>query len=204
MAGGSMGTSVIETDIGNPINSETSHSKYLSISGHLGYFLRDNLVIGLAPGYGHNSLHRNSNLNVSSNLEAHQNIYGLDPFIRKYKQLFDSRVYLFGQASIVLSYNNTWQKYSYAFSTGDNRYSFKENVEGISLSPGINYFISNRIALEVIFSGLGLLTSKYKADYAGNPYFPFHARQYSAYFNLNLASVNLGLQFFLGKKRGSS
>jgi hypothetical protein len=220
MAGGSLGLNGKSTNgnsYGN-VNDGTSkyHSNGVNLNGRTGYFLRDNLVIGLSPGYGHNgSSSKSNNINPSSfsnyTNKYQWNSYSISPFIRKYKQLFNSKVSIFGQASINLGYSIISQNYLNTDADGNitsgNTSTNKATSERIFLSPGINYFITDRIALEVIFAGLGLGVEKQKINEtynANNVQVSSKNTGFDYQLNLNLSSVNLGVQFFLGKKQEAS
>jgi hypothetical protein len=184
-----------------PGNSKV-HTVY--IYSIVGYFLRDNILIGLSPNYAHGRSYSNSIVGANYNIgKSNYNVYGISPFIRKYKQLFNSKAYIFGQASLNLSYSRNYSYNDTPLTTSSSRMT--GNSEGISLSPGINYFISERIALEVIFAGLYLSTSNTTTtNYNGSVTPNNNGRRCDYNFNLNLASINLGIQFFIGKKQDAA
>jgi hypothetical protein len=214
MCGGTLGLNGSSSNYTSPssINgSNDSKGKSLNINGKVGYFLRDNLVIGLSPEYIHSNTYSTSfnGTTIDGHSKGYSNSYGISTFIRKYKQLFNSKVYIFGQASVNLSYSNSATYYTNSLNNPNNfTYTLRQTSEGISLSPGINYFISERIALEVIFAGLGLSTTKSIYNYDGpvnsNYNSIYNVRRFNYTFNLNLASINLGIQFFIGKKQDAA
>jgi hypothetical protein len=193
------------TGVGNTID------KYWNVNLNGGYFLRDNLLIGLSPGYSNNSHHfSGQGTSLSYNLNSiQQDNYQISPFIRKYKQLFNSKTYIFVQASAKLFY----RKSSYDFMTSSNGSTTYDDQsyttsygEGISFSPGINYFITDKIALEATFAGLSI--SSYKENYSrqymnqsNSNSSNYTTRHLDYQFNLNIMNINLGVQIFLRKKQ---
>jgi hypothetical protein len=216
MVGGDLGfnKSTKNNDIFDPtLTTEKNTSRNFSTNLHAGYFLMDNLVVGLAPNYSSNKYtQKRTNLEDDEvyQYESSGNSIGISPFIRQYKQLFSSKAYIFGQAAINIAHGKShYESGNSTFSTGTqlnkNSYNTPSNTYGISLSPGVNYFITDKIALEVIFAGLSISSTNTKKD---EIYFSGTTTSLSTEdgknvnfdFNLNLSSISLGLNFFLGKK----
>lgn len=72
--------------LGGTVDKQKTFS--LNSNTYLGCFVRDNLVIGLVPGYAYNSK------------PFRTNQYSLSPFIRLYRNLLYPRLYVFGEAMI--------------------------------------------------------------------------------------------------------
>lgn len=155
-----------------------------SLSLQAGRFIRQNLVLGLSLKY-------ESGRNKSNRIESGSSFYhknstrtiAAGPFVRKYIPLAE-KFYFYGQGTAGMEFNRWKNEYvSNSFTTtGKDRSAF------ISLMPGLNYFITPKIALEISSSGISYTYYRPK-NVKG------HSDQLDV--NLNLASLNYGLSFFL-------
>ncbi len=101
-------------------------SNTISISPELGYFIQDNLAIGLALGLGYET-------------EGESFQYGIAPYARYYCKTFD-KFSLYGQAQLSLAGTDTENSDVYW---------------DLGIKPGIAYNLSDRFAITATYGFLG-------------------------------------------------
>jgi hypothetical protein len=104
-------------------------SNTFSFSPSFGYFLSDNLALGLALGY----------TNTSTTGSPSNNTFSIAPFVRYYKFTSENKFAFFGQGSV-----------GYANGTGQN------GTVSVSVRPGFAYFFTPHWGLDLLLPGLQL------------------------------------------------
>lgn len=137
----------------------------LAFSPRYGYFISDKIVVGGKLSLGQNKT-------TDSIVVENNSVFSAGVFTRYYTSP-KSRFSLFGH----LGFN---------FNTQTENIS-KSNVNGfdLGLSPGISYFLSDKLAIEATFGQLGFETSK--PDVAGA------VSTNTVNFDLNLSNIGFGL-----------
>lgn len=123
--------------ISNPIVGVNNYAN-ISIHPSLGYFVRDNFLIGSKVRIGAGV--QNRKVTVLN--------YGVNPFIRKYFSKTESRTKIFAEA--LIGFNGS-------YITSDGNKGFHNTVQA-SLMGGLAYFISRDVSLEAT-TGIQAITS---------------------------------------------
>jgi len=136
----------IETDH-DYAESETKTTNF-SLIPSVGYFVADNLAVGINLGYSTSkteyTILNNTNTSKSSG-------FGVGPFARYYKHTSNEDFAIYGQVSALFGFGKNTD-------TNDNE--TKSSSMDIALSPGLVYFFNEHWAVELGFRGIGY----YKQD----------------------------------------
>jgi outer membrane protein W len=195
-------------------NNQNSSAKRFGIYAgiNFGYFIKDNFAVGITGGYQRNNYDyssSNSNTYNSSNNKLHQinNIYNLGLFARYYKMINSSKFGIFIQANA--QYTRGYGKSNQTYSninvgnslpyTSNSEASNKTNSYDFGLTPGIIYFITNKIGIETSFGTIGYLSENVKYY---NKYNQIR-KSNSEGFNINLSSssIKLGVNYYIRKSK---
>ncbi len=188
---------------GGLANDNTGKSTNFSTNVKLGYFISDKVVIGVFGGYSKQTFDNTwiQNNNSTTNSYSINGIYG-GVFLRYYKLLKNNKFGFFGQLSSNYTFGKTHTHYT-EYNVNSQYYS--SEVHGTSyainasISPGIVYFINNRVGVEAMFGNVGFNSqnnksfSKYNQVGTGN--------SNSFYTNFSLNSFQLGVNFYFGKNK---
>ncbi|MDJ1473321.1 outer membrane beta-barrel protein [Xanthocytophaga flava] len=148
-----------------------------------GYFLIDNLVVGVTPSFGYMSYNQSESYpNSYSKSTQKGKQWGIGPFVR----------YYFSEHKLKPLVNASFLYYKYSVKTTSEAYIYpgffqkgsheiKSEYKLLQIGGGVSYFIDDRIAIE------GLLNYGRYMDYEGT------------YDKKGEISINLGVQFFIGK-----
>lgn len=160
-------------------NNNNTTQNELKLVPSVGYFVADNLAVGLGIGYA-NTMDKVENKAAYSKVSS--NALVVEPFIRKYWGLGD-KLSIFGQLSVPMAFGNVKSE--------NNITSSKETFSqyGVVVKPGLNYFVSNNWAIEATLGEFGWNNSQFKNAQAVNAY----------KFGLNFDSVGLGVKYFFTK-----
>jgi len=134
MVGGQVGfqtSKVKDTDFKN--NS-------FSINPTVGYFVSDNLAIG--TGIGYNWSKDESVMDLSTKRDAFQ----VSPFVRKYSA--NGPLRFFAQLSVPMSWGKT------TVETNNVKAESKFENYGVELAPGLAYFPTSKVGIELKVRGL--------------------------------------------------
>jgi hypothetical protein len=147
----------------------------------MGCFVKDNLVVGLVPGFSY----------ASKPFASYQ--YSLSPYMRTYRNFLYPRLYLFAEALINLSLQKSRSGSPSAPDVNRNK------IAGIMLRPGGNFFLTKAAVVEIIFDIAAFNTHFNRTtDFAGLT----TKNTYSDYrFNFNLQGISVGFQFFIGREK---
>lgn len=145
---------------------EVTKTSSFSVSPSVGYFVSDNLAVGLGLGYG------SSKVTIDGDTDSETNTLSFGGFGRYYFSP-KSKFTMFGHLGInYLSNDYVSDEYK---TTGIDAF----------VAPGFNYWVSNKLALEAVIGKLGFSSSK--GDYDG-------AESSSSFdFGLNLSNVSFGM-----------
>ena len=108
--------------------SDNSKTNSITINGNIGYFLNDKFVVGLKPGFTHQSA-KNVNSRVFSNL------YQIGPFVRYYFLKKDAKLNLFSDIS-------------YQFGVVNSNNGFNGSINKFISNAGFVLFFNTDVALE--------------------------------------------------------
>ncbi|TKC10736.1 porin family protein [Pedobacter polaris] len=173
------GKSLINGAVGFSTNKNESNSTGFSptnqkstsffVTPRLGYFVANNLVIGLGLGYTQNN-NTSSSINVNSpniiyyNQTSKQHTYSINPFLRKYVDIVD-KFKFFGQFNVGVGFGKVDNKYEYnTQTTGTTENSSKFTSYNAAISPGFAFFPSKRWAIEFSFPLLNYNKTKPKDE----------------------------------------
>ncbi len=108
--------------------NDKSKTNSITINGNIGYFLKDKFVVGLKPGFTHQSA-KNVNSRVFSTL------YQIGPFARYYFLKKNARVNLFSELS-------------YLFGVVNSNNGFNGSINTFISNAGFVLFFNTDVALE--------------------------------------------------------
>ncbi|PKB42935.1 outer membrane protein with beta-barrel domain [Cellulophaga sp. RHA19] len=143
----------------------------------IGYTIANDLTVGLGIGMDYAKSEENYNDEESTNKSLG---YIINPFIRKN----------FGAGknlSLFLQAEGRYSLYERKDSNSDS-YEDPQKKIFIGLRPGLNYFLSNKIALEATIGSLGYNYSSYKYRIDS-----FITKRESNTFNFDLSTSNINL-----------
>lgn len=138
-----------------------------SFTPRFGYFLNDNLLIGLEIPLNLSKLESISYIDWNGETGAYETMvaprefsFGLSPFVRKYFE-FKNRFKIFAQANFLFQINSTKliDEDGYLADT-DN----KLKGIGASLRPGVSYTISKDVTLEFSFPVVTYFHQNYRDE----------------------------------------
>ena len=202
-------------------NNEDKKVSEINIIPTVGYFVNTNLAIGLGVGYKHNKTQKDTYSSVAvpnplggnittineGNTKNIDNSIVVEPFIRKYWTLGE-KLYFFGQLSVPMEFgsgkeelngkttvitdaNPTNPASTVVTSNSTSSDKAKFNSFGVSIKPGLDYFLNKNWTIEATIGEFGYNTRKY--DYEGAK------SQDNFNFGVNLSSVTLGVKYVFGK-----
>jgi outer membrane protein len=159
-------------------------SKTLTINPQFGYFVADNLGIGLSVNYTHQKNSDNIPYNVDDEATSSETI--LAPFVRYYVFTPNEKFAFYAEASVGIGFSRTDPYYS------------DEDIKGKSfntrLSPGFSYFFNEKWALDLQLSGIAYSSNDPNTDDDAE-------NDKSSSFKFGASSLNpsLGFRYFIGK-----
>ncbi len=168
----------------NTTNFESSNSGF-SFTPSVSYFLSNNLSIGLAVGYGY---FENENTNgINQNLQF-RNQYSIAPTIKKLFPVGKNFAFsLQGELGYMHSKSNT----------SDGAYRLSQNTYSMTLRPGIDFFVTKKLALQANIGALQYRSMNSKSDNSINPSAYSKGNSQTFNFNLNSANILFGLSYYL-------
>ncbi|WP_374360198.1 porin family protein [Cloacibacterium sp.] len=171
----------------NQNNSEYENSiKTFNIMPASGYFITDDVAIGLGMGYKYSKTNSTTityylgSQPIIMNYEYNLNSFFINPFVRKYWHLGD-KLFLFGQFDV--NYSTGTSKTSF---TGNEPIKVNVNSLAFNVRPGIDYFINKNWSLEATIGNFGY--SNERSD----------GKKTNEKLNLgvSLSNVNIGVKYF--------
>jgi hypothetical protein len=162
-------------------------SLYFSFASGVGYFLKDNLQVGLSAGYNYQkveNIHDNEFSDYTSTDK--NNTYSLSPYLKKYFPLSE-KVALSTMLSAGLDIGRRkYETESHYPSTSESRSS----GYFANLTPGVTFFPSERIGMSASFGNLGYYHSTSKVENNDSKII-----RKSKTFDLDLSSSTFGIGF---------
>ena len=196
--GGSFGVSTNQAnDTKNLLGVAVNESKTTKFDIDLygGYFLKDNLALGMRVGFSSEKTSRNAGAGaeLSTNNEVYRG-YLFSPFIRNYFTLDKNGVFnLFNETKIGVGFGEGISQTDYQNEiTRTVSNSFLLNV---GLSPGLAVIMGETVSVEAAVDILGLTSEWQTLSYDDRPN---EGTQSSTDldFSLSLLSLNLGIVFY--------
>ncbi|KQT17353.1 opacity protein [Chryseobacterium sp. Leaf404] len=165
-------------------NSDTKVDDF-EIVPTVGYFVAPNLAIGAGLGYASRSV---KETDTNSYDKYTRSAFVVEPFVRKYWTLGD-KLYFFGQLSVPMEFGTEKAEENFNNSTTSDK--VKYNAVGVSIKPGLDYFLNKNWTIEATIGEFGYNTSKYDVDGAKN------VNNFN--FGLNLTNVGIGVKYVFSK-----
>ncbi|WP_143883594.1 outer membrane beta-barrel protein [Chryseobacterium binzhouense] len=166
-------------------NNDDTKVENFAVVPTVGYFVAPNLAVGLGVGYASAS----EKETFQNGFDKYtQSAFVVEPFVRKYWTLGD-KLYIFGQLSVPMQFGNEKMEENLNNTTVSNKVNY--NSFGVSVKPGLDYFLNKNWTIEATIGEFGYNTSKYDVDGAKN------VNNFN--FGLNLANVGIGVKYVFAK-----
>jgi outer membrane protein W len=182
MIGGNVGYTTQESEI----TMGDQKSKTLNINPQVGYFVADNLAVGLQVSYYNQKNNYPDPFDTDGETENKYNSTSLLPFVRYYIFTPNEKFAFYAEALAGIG-----------FTTTDNE-GFDEKIKGRSftaqLSPGFSYFFNEKWALDLALSGISYWSIDRDTDLD-------RENDKSSQFTFGVSSLtpSLGFRYFMGK-----
>ncbi|MBB6370222.1 outer membrane beta-barrel protein [Chryseobacterium shigense] len=164
-------------------NNDDSKVNDLTLVPTVGYFVGTNVAVGVGVGYA--SHVEKTEMASGYDKSTMQGVI-VEPFVRKYWTLGE-KLYIFGQLSVPMQFGNSKFEESIGNVTNTAKYDF--NSFGVSIKPGLDYFLNKNWTIEATIGDFGYSNFKYK-----------DAKSVDNYnFGLDLASVGIGVKYVFAK-----
>jgi hypothetical protein len=190
---------------GGLANDNASKSTNFSTNIKLGYFISDKVVIGVLGGYSsqtYDNTWLQNNTYSYDRFNTNNGIYG-GVFLRYYKLMKNNKFGFFGQLSSNYTFGKT-RSHSTEYNI-NSQYYYDSETHGTSgtfnasISPGIVYFISNKVGVEAMFGNIGFNSQNNKSFSKYNQVGTGSSNSF--YTNFSLTSLQLGVNFYFGKNK---
>lgn len=183
LVGGSLGFSSQggEVDNGTSTTDSPTYSTF-NVSPTGGYFVADELAVGLALNFGGTTWK-----DESSDMKSKTSSFGLSVFAKKYKSIAD-KFYLFGVANVGIGSGKSETE-----NNGTTVDGPKTNSLSLGLAPGAEYFFSPHFSISCTVGGIGFISSTETEDVGGTE---IKDKDTNFDFNVDLTGVNFGFTFY--------
>ena len=159
-----------------------------NISPNVGYFIMDNVAVGLRLGYGSQKNTQKDVPAAGDETVTKQSDFTISPFARYYVSMAD-KAGLFLDASVDIGSGKTTTDVTTGGTTVSNETTDKSF--GINVRPGVYWFVTDHIGLEGTFGSLGYNSNK--NDNGANP----ATETKSSSFGLNLnTGIAVGFNYY--------
>lgn len=166
-------------------NNDDTKTEDFRIIPTVGYFVAPNLAIGAGVGYASSS----EKVTYNDGFEKGTlSAFVVEPFVRKYWTLGD-KLYIFGQLSVPMEFGNA--KYEERQNNSSQSEKVNYNSFGVSVKPGLDYFLNKNWTIEATIGEFGYNTTKWDVEGAQN------TNNFN--FGLNLANVGIGVKYVFAK-----
>jgi hypothetical protein len=190
---GSVGYSQIESDNGN------YKKENFNVLPTVGYFVGTNLAVGVGVGYQTEKTTETTTTTLPGATVVSEDItkkpaFVVAPFVRKYWTLSD-KLYIFGQLAVPMQFGKTETENNSVVTTGSTTSTTSVSTEakytqvGVTVKPGLDYFLNKNWSIEATIGEFGYSNYKPKDGDATNNY----------NFGLNLSSVTFGVKYVFAK-----
>lgn len=175
---------------------------YFSINPFLGYFIRDNIAMGLKFGYQKVYANlANFNIEISDDMSLslkdmsfNQNMFNTTLFHRSYVGIDKGKRFgLFNEVSLSYSFGSS----NYQRGSGENLRNTKTDIHEIriGLNPGATVFIMENVSAELSFGVAGLNYRRQRQTTNGVD--SGWRNSSGANFKINLLNINIGIVAYL-------
>ncbi|REC76367.1 porin family protein [Chryseobacterium elymi] len=190
---GSVGYSQVESDNGN------YKKENFNVLPTVGYFVGTNLAVGVGVGYQTEKTTVTSTTTLPGATVVSEDItkkpaFVVAPFVRKYWTLSD-KLFIFGQLAVPMQFGKTETENNSVVTTGSSTSTTSLSTEakytqvGVTVKPGLDYFLNKNWSIEATIGEFGYSNYKPKNGDATNNY----------NFGLNLSSVTFGVKYVFAK-----
>jgi len=170
----------------NNDRNQAFKSNSFAVAPKAGYFVSENLVLGLGLGLN-TGRYKNGSTVVNKQLG-----YSIGPFMRFYKFLGE-RTALFGNAAFNYTENNTDAVHSNLELSSLNRI---KNI-GAYITPGLTYFASSKIGIEISLGYISYTKITTESGIDTPIYSKTKKSEFGKYYGL--ANSFIGVNFYLGR-----
>ena len=161
-------------------NTEVNNDTF-SIVPTVGYFVSNDVAVGLGIGYATTSTKAPTLAGEAKNSTS---AIVVEPFVRKYWNLGE-KLYFFGQLSVPMAWGNDKAELSGTEVSKDKFSSY-----GVVIKPGLDYVINKNWSVEATIGKFGYESASYKDAESVENYG----------FGLNFNNVGFGVKYFFGAK----
>ena len=175
------------SDFHNKSDNSNYKTRNFSVSPSVGIFITQNLAVG--AGLGLNTQKQNGGSGVQYKAFG----YSFGPFVRYYK-FIGEKTAIYGNAA-----------FEYGKVTGKTRHNEADYVPaneeknlGASFTPGLTYFATPKIALEISLGSVGFYSKESKNNLNTYSYEQINNSGFGTNFGLNNAA--LGIRFYLARQ----
>lgn len=166
------------TYIAGGTSTESSKSNHFGFKPKAGYFIIDNMPVGLAINFN-----TNSNKNISNSDKSSSTNLSFGPFARYYFLKLDK---LCPMAEISVNLGSDISKSTYSGYNSDKKYGVFE----FNLGVGVSYFVTDHIAFDVLLS---YYVDKYKLKSQSSTVPPAKSTQSSGISTDKYAGVDFSI-----------
>ncbi len=188
-----------------PVSEGATKNTTGRISPQIGYFIADNLAIGLNLSYvAQKSIYEsevtfNSTTTKLTDTETNSTMT-FGPFVRYYKPVGE-RAAFFGQAGVGFGstkYKSEDQRLISPGTVETNSFDIKYSQLSAGISPGFTFFPTDNFGLEVMLGGLGWNRTQKKDLKDNEKKEDFTSSDFD--FSLGLQGLSIGATWYLGGK----
>ncbi|MBC5992333.1 outer membrane beta-barrel protein [Pontibacter cellulosilyticus] len=177
--------------------------KSLQLLPSVGYFINDNVEVGLTGGYKNSEMFvKSTSVRLTEASTYGTESYSAGVYTRLYKFLSNNFA-LYGQANV--NYISSDVSYLFEGENAFNKYMYANNVAlrnvSVSISPGVSFFVHDRISLNAIYGALSY--DKYNNDHKKEEMFfgqnkisEYSTSNYDLRLDLSSQSFNLGVSLY--------
>jgi outer membrane protein W len=204
LLGGSVGFSSGKNEqvdtAGKVLNTSKVNSLGLTLRG--GYFIADNVAVGLLVGFNtdKNKQETPGTAPSKSTGEQTNNSTSLGLFGRMYTSPVDRKFALFGQLDLAYTMGKRTDEDVFVSSSGvstSTKTRGERNSFGVMISPGVAFFLSDHIALEATFGAIGFSSGKDKS-YDTKDRLSSQTNFNNLEATISPSTLRLGITFFIG------
>jgi hypothetical protein len=156
----------------NPQPGSTKQFTHFDVNAMYGFLFADTWAVGITPSLS------TQTQTFTDNTKNHSNSFGIGPFVRKYF-LLTEKFYFHLDAAYVF---NRQKDFSEA-SNGNNGPVTKSTSNVIAITPGVSYFITDRVAVQAMIGKLSYSKVKNPSTNSGSKAFDL---------NFSISSISLG------------
>ncbi|GAB3302124.1 hypothetical protein [Hymenobacter tenuis] len=185
-----------ENKFNGSMNSQKSDYKILQLTTTVGYFIADNLAIGLSGNINNGKQIQTNDPNQGRYTYGYTtNSFG--PFVRYYKMITE-KLGLYGQLDGGYTTGNSYSTSETSSSQSITTRRVSKGGMG-AITPGLVFFPTEKLGLQLVLGNISYVSTKDKSK-SPAPVNDFGAK--SSYFvsNFGLAYLNVGASLHLGGK----